>query len=56
VGKHIYSQELFNFDHLKHLQQPQSIVTVANDEAQQQIRAYFKSQKMQSMSDYFFFC
>ena len=56
VGKHIYGHELFNFDHLKHLQRPQSIVTVANEDAQNDIRAYFKLQKMKPMIDYFFFC
>jgi len=56
VGKRIYGHELFNFDHLKQLQRPQSIVTVANEEAQNDIRNYFKLRKMIPMADYFFFC
>ncbi|WP_179008273.1 glycosyltransferase family 2 protein [Winogradskyella forsetii] len=56
IGKHIYDQELYNFDYLAELQHPQSIVTVANSKAQKEITRYFESQKMQSMVDYFFFC
>lgn len=56
IGKHIYNQEMRNFNFLEELQQPQSIITVANNNAQQEIKAYFKTQKMQSMIDYFFFC
>lgn len=56
IGKHIYDQELYNFDYLTQLNQPQSIVTVANKDAQKEIRHYFKQQNMDSMIDYFFFC
>jgi hypothetical protein len=56
VGKHIYGQELLNFEYLKQLNHPQSIVTVANEEAQNEIRTYFESQNMKPMVDYFFFC
>lgn len=56
IGKHIYNQELFNFDFLTELNHPQSIVTVANEEAQKEIRSYFDQQDMLSMTDYFFFC
>jgi FlaA1/EpsC-like NDP-sugar epimerase len=56
VGKRIYGLELFNFDYLKYLHNPQSIVTVANEEAQQEIRAYFNSKNLSPMIDYFFFC
>lgn len=56
LGKRIYGLELRDFNHLKQLNRPQSIVTVANEKAQKQIRAYFSSQKMLSMKDYFFFC
>ena len=56
IGKHIYEQELLNFDYLAQLKQPQSIVTVANAQAQKEIKAYFETQNMQSMVDYFFFC
>jgi glycosyltransferase involved in cell wall biosynthesis len=56
IGKHIYDQKLLNFDYLSQLNHPQSIVTVANDKAQIEIKQYFKKQNMQSMIDYFFFC
>lgn len=56
IGKHIYQQELHNFNYLKQIENPQCIVTVANEQAQQEIKEYFKTHKMQSMIDYFFFC
>ena len=56
IGKHIYDQELFNFDYLAELKNPQSIVTVANTKAQEEITRYFEIQNMKSMLDYFFFC
>tara|TARA_R100001369_G_C3314859_1_gene167910 strand:+ start:71 stop:1078 length:1008 start_codon:yes stop_codon:yes gene_type:complete len=56
IGKHIYDQKLLNFDYLSQLNHPQSIVTVANEVAQKEIKAYFENQNMQSMVDYFFFC
>ncbi len=56
LGKRIYGFKLHNFDYLNQLKRPQSIVTVANEKAQLEIKAYFTSQKMQSMKDYFFFC
>ncbi len=56
IGKDIYGKELFNFNYLERLNRPQSIVTVANADAQKDIRLYFEQQKMLSMQDYFFFC
>jgi glycosyltransferase involved in cell wall biosynthesis len=56
IGKHIYDLELFSFQHLKTLKQPQSIVSVANKTAQKDIKAYLKTQNMEAMVDYFFFC
>ncbi|MEH6536042.1 MAG: glycosyltransferase family 2 protein [Psychroserpens sp.] len=56
IGKHIYDELLFSFEHLEAIEQPQSIVTVANHESQEEIKAYFISQQMSSMVDYFFFC
>ncbi|MBV7268079.1 glycosyltransferase family 2 protein [Winogradskyella luteola] len=56
IGKYIYGKKLFNFNYLAKLNRPQSIVTVANADAQKDIRLYFEQQKMLSMQDYFFFC
>lgn len=56
IGKHIYDQKLLNFDYLAELKNPQSIVTVANNDAQTEIKTYFETQNMRPMLDYFFFC
>ena len=56
IGKKIYGQELVPFQHLESLKRPQSIVTVANEEAQAEIRAYFKKLGHTADSDCFFFC
>ncbi len=56
IGKHIYDQEMKPFQHLEHINQPQSIITVANPKAQIKIKAYFENQQMYPMTDYFFFC
>ncbi|MEM9647475.1 MAG: glycosyltransferase family 2 protein [Bacteroidota bacterium] len=56
IGKKIYGQELVHFETLKNLEQPQSIVTVANEAAQKDIRHFFAQAKQAPMQDYFFFC
>jgi glycosyltransferase involved in cell wall biosynthesis len=56
IGKHIYDVELFNFEYLKTLQNPQSIISVANSKEQDIIKSYFESIDMKAMNDYFFFC
>ncbi|MGB3150370.1 MAG: glycosyltransferase family 2 protein [Maribacter sp.] len=56
IGKDIYAQKLFNFDKLKSLHNPQTIVTVANEEDQLFIKRYFSELNLKSMHDYFFFC
>ena len=56
IGTHIYGQELRAFDFLSDLNNPQCIVTVANEESQKEIRTYFDDRQMTTMTDYFFFC
>lgn len=56
IGKHIYDELMYSFEHLNALEHPQCIVSVANTEAQLEIKTYFKTQQMESMIDYFFFC
>jgi len=56
IGHVIYGQQLLNFDYLAQLENPQSIVTVANESAQVQIKKYMDEKGMRSMKDYFFFC
>ena len=56
IGKDIYGKELLNFNVLSSLNQPQTIVTVANENEQKDITNYFKERQMLPMKDYFFFC
>lgn len=56
IGKHIYNKPLKAFEFLERLKKPQSIITVANAQAQKDIRAYLHKHKMTPMNDYFFFC
>ena len=56
IGKKIYGQELLHYHKLKDYGNAQSIVTVANETAQQMITAYMEKLGFSSMSDYFFFC
>ncbi|WP_350288654.1 glycosyltransferase [uncultured Croceitalea sp.] len=56
INKKIYSQELFHFSKLENLRKPQSIVTVANETAQKEIKSYLQGLKQRSSIDYFFFC
>ncbi len=56
VGKHIYDQKMLHFSALENLNNPQSIITVANSPAQKSIKSYFKRFDQLSMVDYFFFC
>jgi glycosyltransferase involved in cell wall biosynthesis len=56
IGKHIYDIELQNFSYLSELNNPQCIVTVANDQSQERIKKYFETENMKSMKDFFFFC
>lgn len=56
IGKHIYDELLYSFEHITNLEHPQSIVSVANTDAQIEINTYFKTVNMASMIDYFFFC
>ena len=55
IGKNIYGQHLKDWKILSEMYNTQSIITVANENAQQTIRAYFKQQQ-NPMLDYFFFC
>ena len=56
IGKNIYGKIMLNFNYLEVLNNPQSIVTVANTDAQKEIYNYFIAQNMRAMKDYFFFC
>ncbi|MBT8257808.1 MAG: glycosyltransferase [Bacteroidia bacterium] len=56
IGKSIYDQPMLPFEALDQLNNPQSIITVANSKAQEEIRRHLNKLKMKSMIDYFFFC
>ncbi len=56
IGREIYGQELKPFQFLEGIQNPQSIITVANVNSQSQIQTYLKKQNLKPMEDYFFFC
>jgi glycosyltransferase involved in cell wall biosynthesis len=56
IGCKIYEKELLNFEYLSEINDPQSIVTVANEKAQTKIHRYMQLQRMKPMVDYFFFC
>lgn len=56
IGKTIYGQEMLPFQYLDKLEDPQSIITVANEDAQKEIRQFMSKTQAKSMKDYFFFC
>ena len=56
IGKDIYNHTLKPFKYLSTVENYQSIITVANHEAQMEIVQYFQTHKKTAMNDYFFFC
>lgn len=56
IGKSIYGIEMQHFEFLAHLENPQCIITVANQQAQNEILRYLRALKQENKQDYFFFC
>ena len=56
IGKKIYKQKMLQFSYIEKLNNPQSIITVANKKAQIKIKNYMDGLNKQHMNDYFFFC
>ncbi|WOD44084.1 glycosyltransferase family 2 protein [Hwangdonia lutea] len=56
IGRDIYGETLQPFRYLEGIENPQSIITVANKAAQKDINAYLKSIHLVNKKDYFFFC
>ncbi len=56
IGKVIYNQKLLAVTALDFIKNSQSIITVANPNAQKEIKNYLEQRNCQSMEDYFFFC
>jgi glycosyltransferase involved in cell wall biosynthesis len=56
IGKNIYGVPMLSYLDLKTLHNTQSIITVANEQAQMEIHEFFKNQNQVPMKDYYFFC
>ncbi|SEQ97665.1 Glycosyl transferase family 2 [Hyunsoonleella jejuensis] len=56
IGKDIYGKQLLNFDALATISNPQSLITVANKQAQKEIRVYLDNLNLKPFKDYIFFC
>lgn len=56
IGKDIYGKILRPFNDLQSINNPQIIITVANKEAQIEIRNYMNTLHLKSIKDYVFFC
>ncbi len=56
IGKEIYGEKMLHYSELQVLENSQSIITVANGEAQTIIMGYFEKLGQKHLSDYFFFC
>ncbi|MFL1012273.1 glycosyltransferase family 2 protein [Flavisericum labens] len=56
IGKDIYGITMQPFEKLAKIKAPQSIITVANKDAQKEIRAFLKDLNLKPVDDYIFFC
>jgi len=56
IGKDIYGKKLRHFEVLNEMEDPQNIITVANENEQESIRNFFDTINKSPMKDYFFFC
>ena len=56
IGKDIYGKKMRSFMALSNMKNPQTIVTVANVEAQETIQKFFSKLLHSKGLDYFFFC
>jgi len=56
IGKHIYNQKMLPFTELEQIKNTQSMITVANLNAQKEITNYFNEIKLLLNKDFFFFC
>ncbi|MDU8887293.1 glycosyltransferase family 2 protein [Yeosuana sp. MJ-SS3] len=56
IGKKIYKQKMLDFTYIEQLENSQSIITVANEDAQAYIKTYMQKLNKRHMKDYFFFC
>lgn len=56
IGKEIYGHYLASFALIDELDHSQNIISVANTNAQKEIKEYFRLKGKEPMKDYFFFC
>ena len=56
IGHNIYGKKLLAFEALASIENPQSIITVANKTSQKEIKNYMNQLKMQPLLEYVFFC
>ena len=56
IGKKIYENYLEDWQIISNLSNYQSIITIANPEAQNFIKSFFKKKNKVELVDYFFFC
>lgn len=54
--KKVYNQPLWSLDMFKKLNNPQSIITIANEDSQKKIHDFFANIEKLKMKDYFMFC
>ncbi len=56
IGRDIYGKTLKHFSYLETINNPQSIITVANKNSQKEIKNYIKKLSLEPILDYIFFC
>ena len=56
IDKEIYGLNMFHFSKIESLRNPQSIITVANENAQLEIKTYLNGLGQKAARDFYFFC
>lgn len=56
IGKEIYGQILLSYTEIGKMKKPQSLISVANTNAQKQIRSFLEDHSQKDMTDFYFFC
>jgi glycosyltransferase involved in cell wall biosynthesis len=56
IGKHIYDVEMQSYSMIEKVDNPQMIITVANQEEQKNIKFLLTKLNLKSYEDYYFFC
>lgn len=56
IGKEIYGQQMIDYKNIEDFNIYQSIISIANPTAQQEVKTLFTNQNLTQGIDYFFFC